>query len=173
MNRVTLLALSWCLAIPGLSSAAEKRPVDNGAAQKGTIAEMRDIGTAMMAWLVEQISEAPPTGAPALAADDAQQPIDWPSCPRASFKELQAVLVPQYIKILPERDPWGNPYEFCLDRKDTLRNKNVIGIRSSGRDGVFEGTSYLTGPFDPEDFDRDLVWLDGYFARWPQKPPSA
>jgi hypothetical protein len=58
MNRVTLVALSWCLAIPGLSSAAE-RPVDNGAAQKGAIADMRNIGTAMMAWLVDQVSEAP------------------------------------------------------------------------------------------------------------------
>ena len=24
--------------------------------------------------------------------------------------------------------------------------------------------------FDPTDYDQDIVWADGYFVRWPQKP---
>ena len=39
---------------------------------------------------------------------------------------------------------------------------------SSGRDKTFT-TTYTTGPFDPTDYDQDIVWADGFFVRWPQK----
>jgi hypothetical protein len=41
-------------------------------------------------------------------------------------------------------------------------------IRSSGADGIFSGNRYELGGFQPVDADQDLVWMDGFFIRWPQ-----
>ena len=35
-------------------------------------------------------------------------------------------------------------------------------------DGLFEGDTHEIGPFTAEDYDRDLVWGDGYFMTWPE-----
>jgi hypothetical protein len=43
----------------------------------------------------------------------------------------------------------------------------IAGIRSPGKDGVFEGSSYTPGPFAVSAFDRDVVWIDGFFVTWP------
>ena len=42
-------------------------------------------------------------------------------------------------------------------------------IRSAGRDGQFEGDQYTIGAFEVTDYDRDIVWINGFFVRWPQK----
>ncbi len=44
-----------------------------------------------------------------------------------------------------------------------------MGIVSYGRDNTADTTSYTVTGFDPTDYNRDLVWADGYFVRWPQK----
>ena len=44
-----------------------------------------------------------------------------------------------------------------------------MSIRSPGRDGKYSATEYSVTPFDPVDFDEDIVWADGFFVRWPQK----
>ncbi|MCP4590393.1 MAG: hypothetical protein GY842_06600, partial [bacterium] len=74
--------------------------------------------------------------------------------------------VPDYIDAVPEKDGWGHPYQFALD--ENLHGQFLLGIRSTGDDGRFEGHGYEIGGFVDEEFDRDLVWCDGYFVRWPE-----
>ena len=69
---------------------------------------------------------------------------------------------------MPRHDGWGNDLEFCLEREDFSRTKLILGVRSPGRNGAFEGAGYLPGAFAAADFDADVVWLDGFFARWPE-----
>ncbi len=44
----------------------------------------------------------------------------------------------------------------------------LSGVRSTGKDGVFEGTSNTPGAVPTAQHERDLVWLDGKFVTWPK-----
>jgi hypothetical protein len=93
--------------------------------------------------------------------------MDLAEYPEISRVDLQTILVPDYMQEVPELDGWGHPYEYYLNVANPLAQK-VMGIRSPGRDGVFAGSLYEVDGFDPNDFDQDIVWFDGFFARWPQ-----
>ena len=164
---------------------------DDESAQRQTVDEVRAIGTAMMAWLTDQTSAG--------AAGQRQRPgperkvgtvdMGWlndgaeqgfepmePSLKsrdladysEISFADLKATLVPLYAPRLPELDGWGHPYQFFMDRTLPFGEK-VFCVRSPGRDGRFSGLLYSAGPFDSESFDEDIVWVDGYFVRWPEE----
>lgn len=53
--------------------------------------------------------------------------------------------------------------------RESLERIREAGVRSPGRDGVFEGTTYAAGAYPVSDLDRDVVWIDGYFVTWPSK----
>ena len=82
--------------------------------------------------------------------------------------DLITVLVPDYIQEVPYLDGWKRPYDFYL-KTATPTAPQVMAIRSPGRDGVTEGTQYSVTNFEPTDYDRDVIWADGFFVRWPQK----
>jgi trans-aconitate methyltransferase len=44
----------------------------------------------------------------------------------------------------------------------------LLSIRSAGADGAFDTDTFTRGPYPPADAGRDIVWVDGYFASWPQ-----
>ena len=139
----------------------------DAAAQKRTVSDIRNTGTAMFSWLTDQVGAA--------AAGQSQMPDDkhlrLDSYPPISHDELQEILVPMYMQKVPERDGWGNPYEYFLNVKDPMA-PNVMSIRSAGRDGRFLGIEYTVSAFDPDDLDEDIVWSDGFFVRWPQRNPE-
>lgn len=152
------------------SEAAEKaeassEPAVNLARQKQTIADIRNIGTAVMSWLVDQASAA--------AAGQATTPdsYDLSGLDVTSAMDLEELLVPTYIQELPTEDGWGNPLEFRLT--ENVMAAQVFSVRSPGRDGEWDvtGQKYEIGPFEPTDFDRDVVWADGFFVRWPGREP--
>jgi hypothetical protein len=135
----------------------------DGDAQKRTVADIRNTGTAMFSWLTDQVGAA--------AAGQSQTEIgdvDLDDYPVLSRDEVQSILLPQYMQTVPERDGWGNPYEYYLNVENPLA-VHVMGIRSPGRDGRFSADSYTVTSFDPSEFDEDIVWADGFFVRWPQK----
>lgn len=77
--------------------------------------------------------------------------IDWGYYPTAnSISELAELVAPTYVKVLPEADAWGNPFEVSVSKKG-------YEIRSLGRDGLsdIEPRSGITG-----DFDADIVFSD-------------
>ncbi|HSK77606.1 MAG TPA: DUF2059 domain-containing protein [Thermoanaerobaculia bacterium] len=139
-------------------------PVGNGAAQKRTISDIRNVGTAMFSWLTDQAGAA---AAGQSQTEKPAPPVALKDYSPISFQELEKILVPDYLAKLPETDGWGHPYEFYLNVEDPLAQQ-VMMIRSPGKDGKFSDSHYSVGPFTPDDFDQDIVWADGFFVRWPQ-----
>jgi len=142
--------------------------------QKRTVADIRNVGTALFSWLTDQVADSEGS-----AQDDVQTSpcgeevedckiIDMEQVPVISREELIELLVPTYIQQIPEKDAWGNPYEYRLETKKVLNNR-VMSIRSPGRDGAFSGSRYDVSGFAPEAQQEDVVWVDGFFARWPER----
>ncbi len=126
-------------------------------AQTQTMHDCRIIGNAWMAWVTDELS-APPAGADVFRTED---------YPPSSYEEMKEKLVPDYIEEVPRTDGWGHPYEFRVAWDDPMAT-HVYLIRSPGRDGKFADAKYEGGSFEPDDFDQDIVWADGFFIRWPR-----
>jgi hypothetical protein len=41
-----------------------------------------------------------------------------------------------------------------------------------GQDGTFSDNHYDQGGFPSVETGKDLVWLDGFFIRWPERKPN-
>lgn len=134
-------------------------------AQKRTVSQIRNTGTAMFSWLTDQVGAA---AAGQSQTDMDNHVVEFKRLPPISHEELTKILVPQYIQKVPETDGWGHPYEYFLNVEDPMATQ-VMGVRSPGRDGRYSASDYTITAFDPEDFDEDIVWLDGFFVRWPQR----
>jgi hypothetical protein len=123
----------------------------------------------MFSWLTDNV------GAAAAGQSETPGPFDFDQCPVISYPELVEVLVPDYIREIPERDGWGHPYEYRLNVADPM-SRHPLAIRSPGRDGVFSASTYSIEGFDAASFDEDITWADGYFIRWPNatwaRPPA-
>jgi TonB family protein len=144
---------------------SEKRPAATaGAAQKRTIADIRNTGTAMFSWLTDQVGAG---AAGQSQMEKEKPPVDLRQYDLISREELVKILVPTYIRTIPETDGWGHPYEYYLAVENPL-GQQVMAIRSPGRDGKFSALDYTVGAFEPGDVDEDIVWVDGFFVRWPQ-----
>jgi hypothetical protein len=151
-----------CQRVVALLEAFAEAPNPDRNPQKQTVADIRNTGTAMFSWLTDQV------GAAAAGQSQVPKPIDIAEYAAISRADLTTILVPTYLQEVPELDGWDSPYDFYLDVANPLAQR-VMSIRSPGRDGAFSGTIYTVESFDPESFDEDIVWVDGFFVRWPQK----
>jgi prepilin-type N-terminal cleavage/methylation domain-containing protein len=158
---VAIIGIIAALLIPNFLDALQK------AKQKRTVADARNTGTAMFSWV---------TDAASAAAAGAVATIAFPGNygTKVSADDVAAVLVSQYIQSVPVLDGWKTPYEYYFKTATPLA-KNVMGIRSYGRPGE-TGTAVADGGgpftvtgFDPTDYERDIIWCDGFFVRWPQR----
>lgn len=172
--------------------------------QKETIADIRNVGTAMFSWLTDQVGEnhdpgfgRPQTpeispqkanfvvqntetlnyqtgrsnvGHPTYLYAQEKKDYNVENIPLISLDELKKLLHPSdtffYIIEIPEKDAWGNPYEYRLKQGNAVLDPQVMVIRSPGRDGKYESSIYQTAPFPSDNFDADIVWADGFFVRW-------
>lgn len=149
---VAIIGIIAALLIPNFLDALQK------AKQKRTVADMRNIGTAMFSWLTDQVGAASAGGS-----------VDLDSYTGVStVTEIAAQLVSQYVQDVPSIDGWKGSYFYRLDTGNPL-NAQVMAIASGGRDKSTPGGTYSVSAFDPTDYNQDIVWADGYFARWPQK----
>jgi len=145
----TLIELLVVVAIIGIlsaiASAAFMTAIDR-ARQKRSMADIRTIASAWES-----------------RASDTQSYLvsgyTFPSAP-ATFGDLSSALSPTYLRKLPSDDGWGRPLEFGAGP-----DRNVFGIRSAGRDGVFEGDMYDTA--ETANPDCDIVYGGGSFIRYP------
>ena len=149
---VAIIGIIAALLIPNFLDALQK------AKQKRTVADARNVGTAMFSWVTDQVG----------AAAAGQSVLNITSIPAITPENLRTVLVSQYLQEVPLVDGWKGTYDYRLNTLNPLA-ATVMGIRSSGRNKTFSTDSYTIGAFDPTDYDQDIVWADGYFARWPQK----
>ena len=150
---VAIIGILAAMLIPNLLDALQK------AKQKRTLADMRIAGGAMMAWLTDQSSAA--------AAGQNVTQISVTDFHPITQQALASLMVSQYIQSMPLLDGWKHRYDYYLDPVDP--NFKAMAVRSGGSDATFDGDTYTTGPFDPTDYHRDIVWTDGFFVRWPQR----
>lgn len=129
---------------------------------QATLGHIVQVGQALHSWVRDTRLERdrrPPTGRP-------PRDVEWERCPPISHADLAALLVPAYLREVPENDSWGRPLEFCLDQR-LAASFQQYGVRSAGADGEYESGGYQQGGFAENDLDRDLVWMDNRFVRWP------
>ena len=153
---VAIIGIIAALLIPNFLDALQK------AKQKRTVADMRNVGTAQMSWLTDQVGAA--------AAGQAVTTISLSQYgAEVDHANLISLLVPQYIQDIPQRDGWKQDYLYYLQTNNVLA-QNVMAICSKGRDNAgCGGTAYTASPFDPTEYPQDILWADGFFVRWPQK----
>ncbi|HXU32987.1 MAG TPA: prepilin-type N-terminal cleavage/methylation domain-containing protein [Thermoanaerobaculia bacterium] len=155
---IAIIGIIAAMLIPNLLDAMQK------AKQKRTVAEIKIVGTGMMSWLTDQ------TGAAAAGASTTTSgTTNLGDYTGIAAPILQTVLEPNYVGQLPPLDGWKHPYNYYLNVGDPT-NKHVMAIRSPGLGGMPSGETYAFGSFDPTDYTQDIVWTDGFFVRWPQKP---
>lgn len=165
-HRFGLTAALLLSSLLGLASLAQAASEPKGTPEmKKTITDTRNVGTAMYNWYQDQMKAQPKKAAMASGSEITAVEMGW--VPVISREALAKVLVPKYIAAIPETDGWGHPYEYRLETQD-LSKQRIMAIRSGGSDGHFSGDSYTVGAFSMKDEGEDLVWMDGYFARWPQ-----
>lgn len=177
------LALILLLAASLPPSAFAQRPTPpqstaSAQAQSRTLGDIRTVGTALFAWLTDQVGtqENNETTYDPKAESACVSAVAGNACdvafmdriPIVSHQELTELLVPDYIESIPEKDGWGNLYEFRLDKQHVF-NTGIMSIRSAGSDRTFSGNRYERGTFAPIDTVEDLVWMDGFLVRWPQR----
>lgn len=135
---VAIIAVLATIAIMNYFSAIAR------ARQKRTMADMRTIA---QAWE----TRASEKGSYSAAGFTFPTVMTW--------EEVNNALSPTYTRSVPRIDGWGRPFEFGAQGKQ-------YAIRSSGRDGVYEGNTYQTGA--GENPDCDIVFANGNFVRYPE-----
>jgi type II secretion system protein G len=153
---VAIIGIIAALLIPNFLDALQK------AKQKRTVADVRNAGTAMFSWLTDQVGAA----AAGQTATEVDLSTGYGGAQTATA--VSTLLAPQYLQKVPDKDGWKHDYEYYMNTANPLA-RTVLAMRSGGRDGTFSGTKYTVVGFDPTDYDQDIVWADGAFARWPQK----
>ena len=113
--------------------------------QKATMREMKFLGMAIESYI-----------------------IDNDKAPEAkTFAELNPILTPFYIKVLPLKDAWGNDFHYYHGPGN---KKDEYTIGSGGEDGVFNGWEqrgfYLVKTV--KDFDNDIILSNGQFVYGPK-----
>ncbi len=97
-------------------------------------------------------------------------PGDLGETQRLEPAQVRALLQPPgakpFLGSIPEMDGWGRPLEVRIDM-DNLLNRTVIVVRSAGANGQFHEPPYAPGAFDSGAKLDDIVWIDGWFYRWP------
>ncbi|HWM90419.1 MAG TPA: prepilin-type N-terminal cleavage/methylation domain-containing protein [Thermoanaerobaculia bacterium] len=154
---IAIIGIIASMLIPNMLDAMNK------AKQKRTIADVRITGTAMFSWLTDQV------GAAAAGQSNSNVVLSSYGSPKP-IATLESLLSPQYLQVVPPIDGWKFPYEYYLKEGARVHERQVMLIRSRGRNNSFDSSSeYTVTSFDATDYDEDIVWADGFMVRWPQK----
>lgn len=155
---VAIIGIIAAILIPNLLDALQK------AKQKRTVSDTRNVGTAWMSWLTDQVGAAS-AGAGKIYAGAGHEDVD--------YEELFQYLHPSnsffYMQEIPEQDGWDYDYHYAMNTDQV--QSNVLIICSTGRGGVSLAaceSNWGVHPFLSTDYDQDIVWADGYFVRWPE-----
>jgi len=158
---VAIIGIIAAILIPNLLDALQK------AKQKRTVADMRDTGTAWMSWLTDQVS----------AASAGQTGTTYPASTigfvDVDYATLEDYLHPTqtffYVQELPEFDGWKNTFDYA--RNANFFDSHVLLMCSRGRNGIYESggciQDWAIEPYKATDYDREIVWADGYFVVGP------
>ena len=158
---VAILGIIAAILIPNLLDALQK------ARQKRTVADVRNVGTAWMSWLTDQVGAASGGSAKVYPTGDHNA---------LAYSELFNYLNPRdeffYIQEVPQVDGWNYPLGFAMNPE--LADSGVVLICSPAQRGFYINgedcvdASWTVEPFLVTDYEQDIVWADGYFIRWPE-----
>jgi len=144
LSVVAIIGIIAALLIPNFLDALQK------AKQKRTVADARNVGTAEMSWLTDQIAAA------AAGAASTSNSVALGSYSSATVSVMKTKLVPQYIQDIPQKDGWKDNYDYYLSTSN-FSKKQIMLIRSDGQLGVADGATYTPGAFEPTDYEKDIV----------------
>ncbi len=151
---VAIIGIIAAILIPNLIDALQK------AKQKRTVGDERNVGTAWMSWLTDQVG----------AAAAGQGTYDLSKLDVKTVQDVRDSLIVNstffYIETVPVKDGWGHSYDYFRN-DDNLLAGQVLAVRSSGNEGANSGDTYTIGPFIATQYDEDIVWADGFFVRFP------
>ena len=145
-----IIGIIAAIAIPNLLVAIQRSK------QRRTMVDMRNIATAWEA----RNSETGRYNAAGQAngIEGADQ--------RITLDNLQTILEPTYIRLLPKLDGWGTPYQAFANQPASsgAPPAKVYALVSAGKDRIIEADP-TTGPFT--NFDCDIVYSNGVFLSYP------
>jgi general secretion pathway protein G len=144
---VAIIAIVASMALPNLMMALQKGK------QKATMADMKLVGTAIEAYVIDL------SIAPNVSGSVANLNVDW--------------FVPFYLKKIPFNDGWGNPFAYV---HGTGEFATSYSIGSSGRAGTGTVDWNQNGEYVCRaltDFDNDIIFCNGIFTYCPKvKDPN-
>jgi len=129
---VAIIGILAALLIPNAMSALQK------AKQKGTMKDINTIATAMMEYVTDK-GKAPTTANGELAAND------------TTVQALQGF----YVKILPIRDQWGNPFYLY---GGTNCSENDWGIELPSGQDDYGADEFMVGSNGRNGETGDVEW---------------
>jgi type II secretion system protein G len=151
---VAIIGILAAIAIPNLLTAMQRSK------QKRTMADMRTIATA---W------EARATDTNKYNAAGA---MSIPATVVVTQAQLSGALSPTYIKLLPNKDGWGNKLKFQVDQAwaDPKPAQNYI-VWSAAKDGDSGGVGgFESAPVGgaTTNFNNDIIFSNGVFLQYPE-----
>jgi general secretion pathway protein G len=129
---VAIIGIVAAVAIPNLVSALDK------GRQKRTMVDLRNIGSAISAYSVDNDF--------------------YPSA--TNLTQLAASIEPTYIRKIPRHDAWGHLFIYSTDPSNYT-------VGSAGKDGGTVVTLIGSGGVT-DDFNADIVYVNGTFVQWPE-----
>ena len=159
-NAVFSIALIIAASFPAFGQTR-----DNDDALHATVDALRTAGTTLVDWVLAESG-----GDRAfLERVETVATFDWNSCPAITLERARALVGEESAAKLRERDGWGHRLEYCLRVDRPGATGYSVGVRSPGREGRFDATSYAPAGFDLTQPDHDVVWIDGIFVTWPEQ----
>jgi type II secretion system protein G len=157
---VAIIGILAAIAIPNLLTAMQR------AKQKRTMADMRTIATA---WEARATDTNKYNAAGAITAIT--------TCSNSlAVATLSGALAPTYIKLLPNKDGWGNALHFWADQpwNDPKPAQNYLvwsGAKNATSDPTsstgFDATAGSPGGATTN-FNEDILFSNGVFLQYPE-----
>jgi general secretion pathway protein G len=145
---VAIIGIIAAIAIPNLLTAIQRSK------QKRAMGEVRSIATAAQSYATD--AQIYPIATTTFAAIN-------------NTGSVNADLTPDYIKALPNPDPWNAPYQYAA-----ANNGVDFGVASLGKDNTkdyADWTKVGSNTFQPVNtqcFENDIVWVDDTFVVRPE-----
>lgn len=158
---VAIIGIIAAILIPNLLDALQK------AKQKRTVSDVRNVGTAWMSWLTDQVSAASAGAAKTYPAATIGtfEDVDYATL----FGFLHPTNTFFYMQEVPELDGWKHTYDYA--KNTNILDSAVLLVCSRGRDDTYETGAciqdWAVGSYIATDYDNDIVWADGYFVLGP------